>query len=847
MDVKEWFEKQPKWLNTGANWLIQREALSQDDIINLTNLCLKEAGVAVKKKTPSFEVFQPQSLMDSSTDTILLHSISNPLGVNALISEIPLEFSSNELNIIYGENGSGKSGYTRILKHVLGSKWKKTILNNVYGEKIKSEPQADISYSLNSDKKTESWLHPNRINALVPARIFDSKISNFYLNDKNEASYEPFLLVFFKQLSDLVKNVDGVITSYEQKVNESLLPTVLPKYSNILLVNKVFKLNHESNITELLSLIEWKAESEERLKELNHLLDTKDIDAQRNHLSSKLNQLNVIKKYTDDITSKLSSENLKAIITARRNSILATKSAQEYASSIFKNTELAGVGQQTWQAMWNSARKYSKEFAYVGLEYPNIENDAQCVLCHQVLDGEAKNRVNSFENFITSNLQSEAKNAEKHLKKLESNLPNIQEEMIDQLANQELDKKECESTVKAWVKVKKTALNSSNIDDSESLINPTIHYSIDKKISDISKQLTNLDQLADQEKKKNILEERTELEAKQWSFSYKEQIIKEHERLSNLQKLKVAKKTTISNHITKFKNKLAKKHLTSRYIESFNNELMSLGGGRIRAKVNQESGGKGSTFYRLSLEGTSQPASKVLSEGEAKLVTLAAFLADAQLNNASTPFIFDDPITSLDIRHEEKLVKRLAELSKSRQVIIFTHRISFLSLLDEEAKRSSINLNAISLMSTSQGSGKISDTLPFNASCPLKVINKLKNESLSHARKAWNSNEIDNYNILAKGICSNFRIALENIVEKILLSGIVKRYRRSVTTQNKIKNIAKITPCDCLLIDDFMTKYSTYEHSQSDEIATQIPDPDELNADFEKVSIWASDLKSRFK
>lgn len=53
--------------------------------------------------------------------------------------------------------------------------------------------------------------------------------------------------------------------------------------------------------------------------------------------------------------------------------------------------------------------------------------------------------------------------------------------------------------------------------------------------------------------------------------------------------------------------------------------------------------------------------------------------------------MFDDPISSLDQDFEEAVVQRLVRLAENRQVVVFTHRVSLLVLLQECGKREDVN------------------------------------------------------------------------------------------------------------------------------------------------------------
>jgi hypothetical protein len=113
------------------------------------------------------------------------------------------------------------------------------------------------------------------------------------------------------------------------------------------------------------------------------------------------------------------------------------------------------------------------------------------------------------------------------------------------------------------------------------------------------------------------------------------------------------------------------------------------------------------------------------------------------------------------------------------------------------------------------------------------------------AKKTLEETGKEEYELLAKGICSDFRILLERFIENDLLADVVQRFRRSVNTIGKIHKLANIKKEDCQLFDDFMTKYSKYEHSQSNELPVDLPLPDEFKEDMEKIKAWLDEFKKR--
>jgi hypothetical protein len=162
---------------------------------------------------------------------------------------------------------------------------------------------------------------------------------------------------------------------------------------------------------------------------------------------------------------------------------------------------------------------------------------------------------------------------------------------------------------------------------------------------------------------------------------------------------------------------------------------------------------------------------------------LSAFLADVTGRPDASPFIFDDPISSLDQFWEERVIDRLIVLSDSRQVIIFTHRLSLLGILSDKAS----DPHLVNIRREPWGTGQPGD-VPIFAKKPESALNHLKNERLARARKTLLAEGSEAYYSLAKAICSDFRILVKRVIELVFLADVVQRYRRDVKTRGKSKN-----------------------------------------------------------
>ena len=118
--LTKWFSERHQWLQIAATRLLQQSELIDKDVSELATLCQQESDGKLPKTTCSFPA---SAFSQGAAGTLRLCSISDVEGVNALAPKKPLEFGKGNITIVYGNNGAGKSGYVRLLKHVCGGRW----------------------------------------------------------------------------------------------------------------------------------------------------------------------------------------------------------------------------------------------------------------------------------------------------------------------------------------------------------------------------------------------------------------------------------------------------------------------------------------------------------------------------------------------------------------------------------------------------------------------------------------------------------------------------------------------------------------------------------------------------
>lgn len=848
IDLSAWFKERPKWLQEAASLLLTKGYLADQDVEALLDRCLQEVD---SQDAVTLTSFPADAFRAQYASALHLRTIGNVKGINALAPRSPLDFGTNNMAIVYGGNGSGKSGYVRILKHVCGARNPGTLHPNVFADEGASQ-SADITYRSGDQECQVSWSISDGVQAgLRAVDVFDSDCGRMYLESESEVTYEPPALLFFSDLiavcEQIVQRIDGKLGRYSSKK-----PQMPSEFIDTAAGKLYLSLSATTPLKDVAAHTKWEAEDEESVVNLEKRLAEKAP-------AERAKELLVKKKYAEDMVreiedrlSILSNENCHHILKLKKDKLIKHEAARAAATKVFSSAPLEGIGTDAWKLLWEHARRYSEGHAYPNLAFPHLGTEARCVLCHQPLADDARKRLASFEEFVKGQAEKDAKDAEKAFEDAMTalrDIPTNQAIMTQCDAAGLTYEGEMPPVVAFMVILRQRNDRLLEVESVDALPEvpdcaPWLHQT-KRQMSEYADAAKKCQEDASSDTRPQLQGQLLELKARKWLAEQRDAIKAEMERLQAVNRLDRAKRLTDTRGLSRKKGELAEALITDAFVQRFRNELETLGASRIKVELVKKRVDHGHVLHELRLANARFGAPReVLSEGEHRVVSLAAFLADVMGKLQPAPFVFDDPISSLDQDFEEAVVQRLVHLAANRQVIVFTHRVSLLVLLQEYGEREGRVPKVTCVRSEAWGTGEPGDT-PLFAKKPEKVLNALLNENLAKARKVQVERGQEAYAPLAKAICSDFRILLERMIECDLLADVVQRFRRAVNTKNKLDKLSRITSEDCKLFDDLMTKYSRYEHSQPNETPVTPPTPDELKADMEALRDWRTAFVGR--
>lgn len=772
----EWANKAPEWARYIVRNVIDNKApLDGESIATAYELFLQENGL--EERTLPDEPLLIASNADTETIVPLkITSLSDVTGVNALGTGNTIE-PDPHLTILFGENGTGKTGYSRIFKALAESRTvDKEILGNIAHTQSEAM-SATVKYRLgDSDEQRYIWRGEKGVLPFTRMSIFDSRAVKLHVDDNLDYTYTPAALVLFDHVMDGMKAVQNTAKN-NAGAPSTVLDDILSRFDkNTSVYQHIASLSAATDLAHLKTMAVTDPEVNTRIESQR----TRVAELESNTIKIRIRELQRTEQALSqacEATRAIEDFDVDAYEQERQTLKQLEDDYRAFRATLFKEADLPLDPDDTWMLFIKSAEDYRQH-----LEAHSAYDTERCLYCRQPLQDSAHTLIEKYSELLEDKISADINSSKERLKKLVGRLTSTQLSDAKTLIQEHADSDDkpayyaklerivnaLEVAVETLSATEQLALSVTNTVSIDGVDLKTEFENITQEREQLQDQDANRSEILQEEKHRlSELVAAVEL-GKSWTnieeFVTKAQWVA---RLDNCSE----QFTRLTRKLTEYSKRANEKLINIDFDTLFAEECKALRAPVV--KVNHI--GRQGRAKRNRILAENHKPSAVFSEGEQKVLAMADFLAEARLSGVTAPVIFDDPVSSLDHRRVSEVAERVVALSETAQVIVFTHDIFFTTKLlqiIEDTKRTC----AYFQISDDNGKGFI-----MRGSHPQwDSVSKITRRINSVVQDARSSKDSDERNELVQRGYSLIRSWCEVFVETELFAGVTLRYQPNV-------------------------------------------------------------------
>ncbi|HEU5123666.1 MAG TPA: AAA family ATPase [Verrucomicrobiae bacterium] len=859
-DILAWTESLPTWQRDACRRLLQKEAGLEDaDHSELYALLKKENQIETENAVdavPLASEHLPAAL--ASGETVVLVSLRELENVNQIPKDHTLGFSETGITVIYGGNGSGKSGYARVMKRACRARDQSEPIHPNANDPAASSkiPTAKFDIKVAGASEEIVWSRDSTpLNRLSTISVFDSRCARSYVTAEQDVAYLPYGLDIVENLANQVlPKLSEMLEAEIAGINIDTLP-----FQHLIGKTKVgeaienLSVNTDGEAIRSLGTltdddIRRIADLEKALKEANPLAKAEEFRRAAVRLKTYAGKLaKPLVWVSNEAVAKL-----QAIAEERK---VAEDAEAKAADDLRAGEELLpGTGVQAWKLLFEAARRYSTEAAYPGEEFPSSVEGKVCPLCQEELPESGTQRLKRFEEYIKNDVAKTADAARKKVEvakgKIEAaDLQVVPEEALrDEINALDASILQTITDFQASVEARRTTmLDCLEAPKWEEIpgLSESPRARVRKQAADQLRAHRTLMKAADEANRKKLEDELSELSARQNLAKSLAAVIELLERMKKKAALEKCRSSLKTRPISDKSKEFATVAVTDALRKSLDAEFAALGIGHIKTKL-KERNERGKMLHQLLLDlPTTKRIDEILSEGEQRAIALGSFFAELALANHKCGIVFDDPVSSLDHWRRRDVARRLVVEAKIRQVIVFTHDTSFLGQLCDEIDAAGIP-NSMSFLEWRGGfPGCVNSGLPWDHQGYKARINALE-QAQSKLAKAWPTYPGEKEISEMRHQYDRLRATLERVIQDVVFNGVVKRYRDWIRVDS-LEDVVGFDRAEYEAIEKLHKRSCDVvtAHDQSSAKAATIPSATDLGNDIAALKAIVETIKNR--
>jgi energy-coupling factor transporter ATP-binding protein EcfA2 len=756
--------------------LARQSALDDATIEAAFDQLLADKGLSDAKplSTPTIEITEAPA--DDAPPLRLLR-IAETCNVNRLIDGQEIVFNER-ITVVYGENASGKTGYTRVLKQVAGARSAGPVLPDVY-RSSPGMPSATVDYALGSETQSHPWRDgAPPVPSLARVCVFDAPAAPLHLDDDLQYLYTPADIALFEYVHAALSSVRELLSTERGRRAPKGNPFLSRFRRGTPQFSLVESLRASTEIAEVRRQAEVVEDEENRVTTLRDRVRNLESPGQQVQLAGA-RATQTLCTSTVAVADRLLGFDAEKYEGTIHEVAAAEQRVREVSEALFASDDLPGLFSAEWTAFLTAAHQYG--VAHVGSTFPDDIDD--CPYCRHALDERSHQLLQKYRTYLVNDSQTTLQAARQSLMTLVSGVVDLAVPAepaangngggggpagaaITRIRTLALRQQQRLSEWQAWdldddvdkLRDDRQLLEEQRETASRSVRDLSTEAS--QRENELANAKTALFELEDRRALRSLLEAIIEhVEAAKW-VDLADTVLRTFQGLLR--------------GVTDAMKDATRGILNSTFESAFQQECQLLNCPSVRL----EFPGRQAAALRHKSVGANYPLHEVLSEGEQKVIALADCLAEVSMRPSTAPIILDDPITSLDARRTDEVAERVVNLSADHQVIVFTHHLYFatkvLDAFDQSSRRSQCSFYEVLAEDDKVG-------LVLRGSHPrmdtVKAFTGRINKALQDARAASGTARAD----LVATAYGHIRGWIEAFIEDELLQGSVKRHRANIS------------------------------------------------------------------
>lgn len=802
--LTDWCAGQPAW----AADAMQRAASCSQDVDLEVDALVCRIGLAHGLAIDGEHLCQPFTeesvvAVGNSPDDVVLHSVGPLQGLDRLAGDQVLKFARDGITIVFGDNGSGKSGYTRALRQLTCVREDAPLEGDVFA--TGSSPSKSITYTYRvgeADAVTATWREGEPKPAVLKGvTLLDTDNLRVYVNGKSDILYMPPEAACVGRLADLYQSASARYRGWIDDASRRCAGAFGGHYAQgttaAAFVLRLQAGTPEANLpTEhaLRDAATWSPDNEAELASLQAELvrGTAATAALCDRIATSCLTVATAVEATATPLSDNAAAGDGTLMEVRQRT---RRVADALAAERIGSQPIGATGSDSWRELFAMARQFAAEAGVRPTGEPFAVGDP-CPLCQQPLGKDAAARLAAFDAYVEGRATREAELAAGALAHRVSALQTLSFKAEGELRT--LLGEAATQGAPAQALVDRTAAFSAGLaarrdERVRQFDNGRIWDLEPLPASPINELRAWAAQLTEHATAMRLGDDRTavatariaELTDRRQMSGQVEELVARRNELKSIhlwRRCEAALNTgPLSRLMTSLRKELTTPGLRTRIEEEIRNFALT----HIPLQFFDETS-KGTSFFEVALATTRKAKkARVLSEGEQRALSLACFLAESHVAGRKSGIILDDPVTSLDHGRVRRVARRLVdEATRGRQIVVFTHNLVFYHELTLACLDRATPVPALPCLIQQGGSGEFGIVTVGDAPW---VARKVKERE--HTLKAMIDDipddlavSTDDYGRRCTGFYAALRETWERAVEEIVLNDVVRRFGPNVGT-----------------------------------------------------------------